>query len=366
MERKKEIKCIVWDLDHTIWDHVLLETPDVQLRPWIKEIIETLDRRGILHSIASKNDYGAAWGKLEELGLEQFFIYPEIHWNAKSSSIANIQRNINIGMDAILFIDDQEFELEEVKAVHPAVNCLHADRYISLLDDPRLMPRFITADSARRRQMYQQDYLRKRAEEQYQGPSEQFLATLGMKFTIHPATEEDLQRAEELTVRTNQLNATGKTYSYDELFVLMHSTEHQLLVCELEDKYGTYGKIGLVLIHMQETCWRLKMLLMSCRVMSRGAGSVLLTYVMREAKGHVKTLLADFRDTGRNRMMNISYRFSGFQEESSDGEGNYVFRHNLQQVGNFPKYIEVRVLTESAGPRGEVYGLSSGNPEIYR
>ena len=343
MEKLKDIKCIVWDLDHTIWDGVLLESADVQLKPGLKEVIEKLDQRGILHSVASKNDAELAWAKLNELGIAEYFLYPEIHWDAKSVSVQRIQQNINIGMDAILFVDDQPFELEEVQSVHADIQVLHADQYEAMLDDPRLMPRFITADSACRRQMYQADTLRKQAEEQYEGPSEQFLATLGMKFSIYEATEDDLQRAEELTVRTNQLNATGITYSYGELHQLMTSQDHMLLVCELEDKYGTYGKIGLALIHMQQKVWRLNMLLMSCRVMSRGAGSVLLTYIMREAQKQGKQMLADFRDTGRNRMMNISYRFAGFKQQSADQEGRVLFHHDLQQAVEFPDYIEVLV-----------------------
>ncbi|MDO3410493.1 HAD-IIIC family phosphatase [Saccharibacillus sp. CPCC 101409] len=341
MESRKAVKCVVWDLDHTLWDEVLLESADVRPLPGIREIIAELDRRGILHSIASKNDHDAAWAKLEELGLAEYFIYPEIHWNAKSGSILNIQRELNIGMDSILFVDDQAFELEEVRSAHPDVQCMNAALYEKLTEDPRLMPRFVTADSARRRSMYQADYIRKREERAYEGPSERFLADLGMKFTIAEAEEEDLQRAEELTIRTNQLNATGRTYDYEELRRFMESDEYLLLVCELEDRYGSYGKIGLALVRRLDTHWRLNMLLMSCRVMSRGAGSVLLTYIMQEAKRDASYLLADFRDTGRNRMMNISFRFSGFREVESDGD-SYVFRHDLERLPQFPDYIDVR------------------------
>ncbi len=345
MDEKKDIKCIVWDLDNTLWDGVLIESGDVQLKPGIIEIIETLDKRGILQSVASKNDYDLAMSKLKEFGLDDYFLYPEIHWNAKSYSVERIQKNINIGMDAILFVDDQEFELEEVKNTHPTVNCINSELYQTLLDNPRLNPKFITVDSARRRKMYQADYIRKQLEEEYQGPAESFLASLNMKFTISDAMEEDLKRAEELTVRTNQLNATGKTFSYDELNELRLSENHKLLICELEDKYGTYGKIGLALVNMMEDHWRLEMMLMSCRVVSRGVGTVLLSYIMKEAKKNNKTLLANFRDTGRNRMMNVSFRFSGFQEKSSDGNGNYIFEHTLDNIAEFPEYIEVCINT---------------------
>lgn len=346
MEEKKEIKCVVWDLDNTIWDGVLVESDDVQLKPGIKEIIETLDSRGILHSVASKNDYEPAMAKLKEFGLDEYFLYPEIHWNAKSNSLGQIQKNINIGMDTIIFVDDQEFELEEVQNVHSAVKCLNANEYRTLLSNPRLNPKFITVDSTRRRKMYQDDYKRKQAEDVYNGPSEAFLASLNMKFSISDAQEEDLKRAEELTVRTNQLNATGRTFSYDELNALRQSENHKLLICELEDKFGTYGKIGLALISMQEDHWRLEMMLMSCRVVSRGVGTVLLNYIMKEAKRNNKKLLADFRDTGRNRMMQVSFRFGGFREKSSDGNGNYVLEHDLENVQDFPNYIEVSINTK--------------------
>ncbi|MCR8844306.1 HAD-IIIC family phosphatase [Paenibacillus sp. SC116] len=342
MGKQVEVKCVVWDLDHTIWDGVLIESNDVSLKPGIVEIIDILDKRGILQSIASKNDHDLAMAKLKEYGLSHYFIYPEIHWNAKSYSIEQIQKNINIGMDSILFVDDQEFELEEVKNTHKTVDCVNSNLYESLLDNPRLNPRFITIDSKRRRKMYQDDIMRKQAETEYRGPSEQFLASLNMKFSIASAGQEDLKRAEELTVRTNQLNATGKTFSYEELDQFRQSDAHHLLVCELEDKYGSYGKIGLALIEQNADHWRLEMMLMSCRVISRGVGTVLLSYIMNEAKKQSKKLLADFRDTGRNRMMNVSFRFSGFREQSSDDQGNYVFEHDLEKIMSYPDYIDVR------------------------
>lgn len=344
IKKKKEIKCVVWDLDNTLWDGVLTESNEVKLKPEIAEVIKTLDARGILHSVASKNNYDDAMAKLQELGLSEYFLYPEIHWNAKSSSLGNIQKNLNIGMDTIMFVDDQPFELEEVQSVHPDVHCTHADQYTSLLANPLLNPKFITVDSVRRRMMYLEDMKRKKEEEDYTGPKDAFLATLGMKFIIKKAQEEDLKRAEELTIRTNQLNATGKTYDYDELNAFRLSDKHLLLICELTDKYGSYGKIGLALVEMLDDCWYLRLMLMSCRVISRGVGTVILSYIMKEAKKEGKKLRADFRDTGKNRMMNVSFRFANFKEVSADGNGNYVFENDLDQIQEFPAYIDVSIL----------------------
>lgn len=343
----KEWKCVVWDLDHTLWDGILLESDEVVLKSGIVEIVKELDGRGILHSIASKNNREDAMRKLEQLGIAEYFLYPEIGWQAKSISIGNIQKNLNIGMDTIVFIDDQPFELDEVRSVHEQVATIEAHEYSSLLAHPRLNPRFITEDSRRRRQMYLEDSRRKQIEETYEGPKESFLADLNMTFVISEAAEEDLRRAEELTVRTNQLNATGKTYDYEELRHFAASSEHKLFVCELTDKYGSYGKIGLALIEIKEKAWHLKLLLMSCRVISRGVGSVLLTYLMQQAKEQGKTLLADFKVTSRNRQMYVTYRFSNFKEVFNDGEGNIVLENDLSAIQPFPPYIKVEIMAGS-------------------
>ena len=339
----KEIKCVVWDLDNTLWEGTLLEDKEVRLKPDIEALIGELDGRGILHSIASRNDYDLAMGKLREFDLERYVLYPEIHWNPKSTSIAKIQKNLNIGMDTILFIDDQPFERDEVQSVHAEVTCVHADVYLGLLDDPRLNPRYITQDSQRRRLLYLENMQREQDEEEFEGPRDEFLAELDMHFIISVAGEADLQRAEELTVRTNQLNATGVTYSYAELDRFRRSSDHRLLVCELIDRYGSYGKIGLALIETKAVCWHLKLMLMSCRVMSRGVGTVLLSHIMQEARAHGAKLLADFRKTDRNKMMHIAYRFANFKEVSHDGNGNVVLENDLSRIQPFPPYLRVDV-----------------------
>jgi len=337
----KEAKCIVWDLDNTIWDGILSENSNVSLKPEIKNIIKELDSRGILHSIASKNNYNDAMNKLKEFDLDQYFLYPEIHWSTKSSSILNIQKNINIGIDTIIFCDDQPFERDEVSSVCPEVECVDAADYLNLLDMNRLKPKFITEDSKRRRLMYQEDIQRKVEEENFNGPSELFLASLKMKFIICEAEEEDLNRAEELTVRTNQLNATGITYDYDDLNFFRKSKNHKLLVCELIDKYGSYGKIGLALIELNKESWHLKLFLMSCRVISRGVGTVFLSYILFEAKKAGVKFYADFKKTDRNKMMYVSYKFANFKEISTDNEENIVFENDLTTIQKYPNYIDI-------------------------
>jgi FkbH-like protein len=339
---KKVIKCVVWDLDNTLWHGVLLEHEKVSLRENIVNLIQTLDSRGILQSIASKNESATAIAKLEEFGLKEYFLYPQINWNSKASSIKEIATSLNIGLDAIAFIDDQLFELEEVKFTLPEILCINAEEIGKILDMPVMNPRFVTEDSRIRRLMYISDIERQNAEKEFVGTADEFLATLNMNFTISSAKEEDLQRAEELTLRTNQLNTTGYTYSYDELNHFRQSENHKLLIASLEDKYGSYGKIGLALIECQADIWTIKLLLMSCRVMSRGVGTIMMNHIMSLAQKNNVRLLAEFVSNNRNRMMYISYKFAGFKEIKNDCN-LIIFENDLTRIQPIPSYIKFQV-----------------------
>lgn len=345
MREEKKIKCLIWDLDNTLWDGVLLEDKEVSWNEEAVAIIKTLDQRGILHSIASRNDRESVLQELKKKGLLEYFLYPQIHWQKKSSSIASIAKNLNLGLDALAFIDDQAFELDEVAAAHPDVLCIPSSEMSTLLSRAEFQPHFITEDSRKRRKMMQDDQLRNEEESNFSGDQSSFLSTLNLKMRISFATEADLQRAEELTVRTNQLNTTGKTYSYEELLQFCNSPNHELLIVELRDKYGDYGKIGLALLELVENNCFIRLLLMSCRVMSRGIGTIMINYFRLQAKQSGWNLYADFEETDRNRLMYMTYRFNGF-EPSSDN----LLKNNLAEIPNMPGYMDIDVPDEIFSP----------------
>jgi FkbH-like protein len=340
--KRGRIKCVVWDLDNTLWDGTLLEDAAVRVRPEVVEEIKRLDALGVLHSVASRNDHDAAMARLKAEGLDEYFLYPQINWNPKSQSVERIAKELNIGLDAIAFVDDQPFELEEVAHALPAVKTVDTARIAAELASEEFQPRFVTDESRVRRDLYRAAVVRDQAELDYEGTNEAFLSTLDMVFTISRAKQEDLQRAEELTVRTNQLNSTGRTYSYDELDALRTSPDHLLLVASLTDKYGGYGKIGLALVERGQPAWHLRMMLMSCRVMARGVGTVLLNHVMRLAKADGARLRADFVETGRNRVMYVTYAFAGFSEIARD-DNRLVLESGLEQIQPPPAYLKVVV-----------------------
>lgn len=334
-----KVKCVVWDLDNTLWDGTLAESDAVTLKKNIADIVMELDRRGILQSISSKNEYAIAIEKLRDFNLEQYFLYNQINWNSKADSIEKIATSFNFSLDTFAFIDDQKFERDDVAFHHPEVLCIDAAYVNNILSMSQFMPTYVTEDSKNRRLLYMNDISRNKKEVEFKGPKEDFLKTLQMKFTITKANEEDLKRVEELTLRTHQLNSTGTIYSFEELTDIIHSEQYMVLVAQLEDVYGTYGKIGLCVLELKEEIY-IRLLLMSCRVISKGVGNVLMNYVQKVAKKQKKRILADFISTDRNRIMYITYKFNGFKEISNDAN-HIVLEADLDSEKTYPEYITV-------------------------
>ena len=339
-QKNGPIKCVVWDLDNTLWEGVLTEGGGKTLLPGVKETIQALDKRGIIHSIASKNDYGPAARRLEEFGLLEYFLCPQISWNPKSGSIQAILDLLNLKPEAVAFVDDSPFERDEVTFAHPLVRTYDAAEADTLAGRPEFQVRFVTEDAANRRSMYRADLDRQSAEAAFQGGSDDFLATLHMKLDIAPVTEKDLQRVEELTVRTHQLNSTGYTYSYEELLALADSPRHIFRICGLTDDYGSSGKVGLLLLEEEAEALKLKLLIVSCRVMTRGIGSALLCYATQLAARKGKKLQAEFLETEHNRIMYITYKLAGFEEIWED-EPNLLLEYQGEAPLDFPPYLTV-------------------------
>lgn len=336
----KPIKLVIWDLDDTIWHGTLLEGGAGAAIEGVAETIERLDARGILHSIASRNDAELATRTLRDMGLMDYFLCPQIGWGAKSEAVRRIADRLGLGLDSVLFVDDQAFEREEVAAALPAVRTLPAALAPGLPEEPLLTAPAVTREARRRRLAYREEAARDDFERGFEGPSEAFLHSLQLRLSVAPAAPDDLLRAEELVLRTNQLNSTGTIYTFDDLERLRAAGDHRLLMAALSDRFGDYGTIGLILIGTSPALWRLKLLIVSCRVLSRGVGGVLLHHVMREAKRAGAAFEAEFRPTGRNRPMHIAYRFSGLREIRREGEVR-IYSRQLHDLPGLPAHYRL-------------------------
>ncbi len=342
MAKEAKIKCLVFDLDCTLWQGILSEGGGKELIVGMADFIYELDRRGIIMSIASKNDFEGAMANLRRFGLDKYFLCPRINWGAKSDSIKSIIADLGIKAGSVAFIDDNPFERDEVAFALPDVRTYDAADFASLPGLEEFNPYFITEDASRRRDMYRADFARKEDEKGFVGSAEEFLMTLGMKLDISPVTEKDLMRVHELTLRTHQLNSTGYTYDYEELRKFIDSPRHVFLIASLCDKYGDSGKVGLVLMEKNEDAYRLKLLIVSCRVMSRGVGTALLICAIRLARADGKGLVAEFRETEHNRIMYITYKMMGFEEKEENGE-DILLGYAEEQIPEYPPYLDVKL-----------------------
>jgi methoxymalonate biosynthesis protein len=309
------IKCLVWDLDNTLWKGTLLEEPSVELFDGVLETIKALDSRGILQSVASKNDAGLAFARLKELGVADYFVLPKVSWSPKSGSIRELADELSFAHEAMAFIDDQPQERAEVEFSLPKVRCYPAEQATILASLTEFTPATVTIDSRRRRQMYQAGFRRDSERIAFRGPDQEFLRSLELAMEIRRAAGDDLSRVEELTMRTTQMNTTGVYYAEESLRAMVADPAHEVLTVTVTDRFGPYGAVGVVVFDRYPMVWHVKLLATSCRVMSLGAGALILSWLTNEAGRCGVHVVADFKPTDRNRIMDINYRFAGFTDD---------------------------------------------------
>ncbi|HEY4022548.1 MAG TPA: HAD-IIIC family phosphatase [Pseudonocardiaceae bacterium] len=357
------VKCLVWDLDNTLWQGTLLEGDEVRVPSSVRDTVVELDSRGILQSIASKNDREQAMARLAELGMVDYFVLPEISWGPKSGAVRRVAERLNFAHRAMAFIDDTAAERAEVSFRLPEVRCYPATAAASLGELPELSPSVVTVDSSRRRQLYQSGFRRAEERAEYAGPDQEFLLSLGLVMHISRAGVEDLSRVEELTARTSQMNATGVHYSHETLLSLLNDPTHEVLVVSMADRFGPHGAVGILLVRTVPEMWHVKLLATSCRVVSFGAGSALLDWLINRGAASGAHLVADFRPTGRNRMMEIVYRFAGFDDRSchcrdqvAEPDGADVQRLHLLTAPR-PNHPAITIDGPPLGPRRAAPGI---------
>jgi len=280
-DKTPEIKCVVWDLDNTLWTGILSEGDDVKLRKDSIEHIKKLDEKGILNSICSKNEYNEAYKKLKEFNIDQYFLYPQINWNPKSENIQIIARSLNINADTLMFIDDTEFELAEVSKKLPMVRCFNVRDMEEAMRQEALR-REVTEEGKRRRQSYREIETRNQAERTFSGTIDDFLRSCAMKMTIAYPAETSICRCYELINRTNQLNISGKRLSLDELKGLIRDNMNYLcLQISCIDRFGDYGIIGFCVIDLQNQSEAvLEHFVFSCRAAGKKLEQSFIEYMI--------------------------------------------------------------------------------------
>jgi len=309
-----KIKCVIWDLDNTLWQGILVEdgSSNLRLKPGMREVIEELDRRGILQSIASKNNPEDAMDVLKSWNLAEYFLFPQISWNPKSESIRSIIQQMNIGPDSVLFVDDSPFELEQVRAILQEVRVLEAHEYKNLLSRPECdVP--ISEESANRRRLYQVESKRRAVKQSFADDYKSFLKHCDIRMTLSAMTNESLERVHELTQRTNQMNFSGNRYDRSRLAEILQSPNLDTYVISCEDKFGSYGVVGFAIVDKREP--RLTDLMFSCRIQAKRVEHAFLAHMIEKYTSQARpTFYANCRRTPRNEPSAKVFADMGFHE----------------------------------------------------
>jgi FkbH-like protein len=322
-----KVKCVIWDLDQTVWDGILSEqdADRVALRPEVLRTMTALDERGILQSIASKNDHDSAWRVLERLGVAHLFLYPQINWEPKSANVQRIVTALNIGVDSCAFIDDSPFERAEVAHELPGVR-LFADSDLStLLTRPEFdVP--VTEESKQRRAFYRAESERKQQAVQYGDRYEAFLKTCEMEATLFRPTEPDhVERCLELLHRSNQLNLSTYRYTREELAQLLERRDVLCICTSCRDRFGEYGIVGFASLVVSRDGVVLKDFVLSCRVAQKKLENAWFYWLARVARASgYRKICAPYGKTSRNGVLLNALLEAGFVETAKNDAGSVL------------------------------------------
>lgn len=314
--RSDKAKVVIWDLDETLWTGTLAEDGPmgVTLRPEAVAAVKALDERGVLQSIASKNDPEEALAVLRTFSLEDYFLHPQIAWTPKSDAIRRIATALDLGIDSFVFIDDQPFERGEVQAAHPNLRVMPHTAVATLLQEPCFaLP--VTPESRGRRFLYRTQANRDAAFAQAGTDYLSFLRSCEVTLDVTPLSPTDLERVHELSQRTNQLNFTGAKLSQDEVSSLAANASRVCLCLRCADRFGDYGLIGFGVIDLQRG--EIAEFFMSCRVQRKRVEHAFFALAGRwlSLAGFEK-LRVRFRPTERNGQAAAMLRDLGFAEET--------------------------------------------------
>lgn len=312
-------KCLVLDLDNTLWGGVVgeegingialsLTPPGNSFIAFQQAILDHYDR-GIILAINSRNNPKDAWEIIRShpnmILKENHFAAHRINWNDKAENLKELAKELNIGLDSMVFLDDDPTNRELVKATLPEV--LVPD----LPEDPAEYARFlnslgvfdfkvITDEDKMRGNLYVTERLRKE-EEKTAVSKEEFLKNLKLEMNFYEDDDSCLPRLAQLTEKTNQFNVDKKPLTESDISYYIKSPDHHIFYARLEDKFGDYGVIAFAVVEEENNRWHISTMLMSCRVFGREVEEAFFGAICKRAEHYgVKEISIVFKESEKN------------------------------------------------------------------
>lgn len=355
-------KCLVLDLDNTLWGGIIGEDgiDGIKLGPTypgnayaaFQRAVLDLRQRGVILAIASKNnpaDVERVFAEHKSMLLKrEHFAVAEIGWEAKSAALERIARSLNIGLDHLVFADDNPAEIEQVRRALPMVTVIALPSQPELFVDALMQDGWfdtlnVSAEDLRRGELYQQ---RAQAEalKTSSGSLEDYYRDLGMTLTIAGVAPGSLARAAQLTQKTNQFNTTTRRYSEAE--VAKRSTDPAWVTgtVAVADRFGDNGIVGVLLAERRDGTLAIDSFLLSCRVIGRGVETAMLAHLCDQAKAQgLDALEGEIIPTTKNAPARDLFERHGFARvaEGPDGATRWRLDLSAKRV-DWPDWFEVQ------------------------
>jgi FkbH-like protein len=353
-------KCLVLDLDNTLWGGVVGEDgfdgiqlgedlPGSAFKAFQRQAME-LTRRGILLAVCSKNNPDEALAVLERhpdcLLRPDMFAAMRINWQDKASNIRELADELNLGLDAFAFFDDNPVERAWVRRELPMVAVFEPESsaisYAPLLGSCEWFDQLVvSAEDRARVSLYRTDRQRREVQSSHASLDE-FLRDLDMTVTIGRVNESNAQRISQLIAKTNQFNLTTRRRSAAELSAMVAQGGAAWWL-RVRDRFGDNGIVGVAAVvpAADSADWRIDLLLMSCRVIGRKVEDTVIALLARHARAAgARRLIGEYVPTARNVMVRNFYRDHGFTP-LDDAGGRWLWDFSTQ--GDPPLSELVRV-----------------------
>ncbi|MCF2136688.1 MAG: HAD-IIIC family phosphatase [Candidatus Thorarchaeota archaeon] len=353
-------KCIVLDLDNTLWGGIIGEdgmegiklgntSPGNEFVDFQRALL-SLYNRGVILAVNSKNNPDDALQVLREhpyqVLREEHFAALRINWQSKVQNLIELAHEINIGLDSMVFIDDNPVEREQVRQALPEVLVVDLPKnprlYRATLEDLHVFDVLsLTAEDMRRGEMYVGK--RKRAElERSTGSLEDFLKTLDLKVRIKLADDFDTPRVVQLIGKTNQFNLTTRRHTDAEVQQFRKSPDHRVYSLAVRDRFGDEGVVGVAITRAEKTDWIIDTLLMSCRVIGRNIETAFLAKIIADAReAGAKRLVGEYIPTKKNAPAKDLYERHNFTLLGTEGDVTRWALDITEKTIEVPEYIEL-------------------------
>lgn len=316
---KSEKKCIVLDLDNTLWGGVVgedgISNISLSLNPpgngYLAFQQALLDHyhRGIILAINSRNNPDDAWEVIRThpnmILKENHFSVVRMNWTDKVLNMKEIAGELNIGLDSMVFLDDDPTNRELMRAMLPEVETPDMPndpaQYVRFLNSLRYFDsRVITDEDKMRGNLYVTERLRREEEKAFTS-KEAFLKNLSLEMFFYENDDSCVARLSQLTEKTNQFNVSKKPFSESEIAEFIKSSNYAVFHARLQDKFGDHGVISFALVEKNGSHWHIRSLLMSCRVFGRGVEDAFLGMILVRALDQgAKRLTIDMEKTEKN------------------------------------------------------------------